>query len=97
MLYVIDCDNARFYTCTKKEFKDKFDFPPHAHHSFDEIWECAAELGIYAFPSKQEAVMWCLDHIPFYMDLDSDRSKNLVTVLSKLLAKTFNFQVLEAK
>lgn len=92
-MLVIDANAGKVEKMTKTEFKEKFEFPPHAHHTFEQIWDSASELGIYAFDTKKDAIEWLLNDIPYYLELNPERCKSLFKVLSQLLG----FQVLTAK
>lgn len=95
MLYVIDCNNARFYTTTEKKFIDSF---PNAvgDTTLEDAKDNASYEGVYTFPYKREAVCWCLNHIDFYMEINPSRSKNLVKVMGRILSNVYNLGVRES-
>lgn len=95
-MLVLNANLGTVKTLTKKEFIEEWGFLADSK-LFQDIWDCAADSGYYAFTNKRDAVIWCLEESRYYADLSPERTKNILDILSHLLANGYDFQVLTAK
>lgn len=95
-MLVLNANLGTVKTSTKKEFIADWGYFADTK-LYQDIWDCAADSGYYAFANKRDAVIWCLEESSYYADLNPERTKNILTILSYLLASDYGFQVLTAK
>ena len=95
-MLVINANLGKVETLTKKQFIEDWGYFADTK-LYEDVWEYAADSGYYAFKTKNEAVLWCLENARYYADLDPQRTQNIIDALSYIIAKDFGFEVLTAK